>query len=498
MLWLLRRSSNQNGGVLDDSIVAFAVVSFCAGVGAGSFFLRLKYRAESAAQATAASLQQERCAVLEEQLTAAQERFTATREELSRATEALSQKEAHFAEQVRLISETKQGMTEQFRAISYQALEKSTQDLLTRFQESTSAFLSHAQLESKQQTVAGQKALEQIGGAITKQLGDFDRCVQEMQRSRAAADADIKGQLMGLAKVSQDVGSEANRLRSVLTNSRVRGEWGQLQLQRIVESAGMTEHVDFFLEESSSVDGKQQRPDMRVQLPNGLSVMIDVKAPGASYGKAIEATDPQVRQEWMRQHVSALRAHIREMGRRDYPSIKERGEVFSHTIVFLPNESLFYAALENDNELLNFAEQNRVLVATPLSLLAFLRAVAAGWTHVTATENAQKIQQTARTLHERLMGFLEGVGEVGKRLEGTVKAFNGVAARQQNIRASFRHLAELGVGEKDECTEIAQLETELRQVSPLDSRLRESVALAEVDTTEALPPESYRNLASQK
>ncbi len=235
-----------------------------------------------------------------------------------------------------------------------------------------------------------------------------------------------------------------------------------------------------------------------MQLPNGLSVMIDVKAPGAAYTKALEATDPQARLEWMRQHSTALRAHIREMGRRDYPSIKEHGEVFSHTIVFLPNESLFYAALENDTELLIFAEQNRVLLTTPLSLLAFLRAVAAGWTHVTATENAQRIQQAARTLHERLMGFLEGVGEVGKRLEGTVKAFNGVAARQQNIRASFRRLAELGVGEKDEAAEISELDTELRQVNPLDPRLRESVAVADVAATEALPPESCSSLASQK
>ena len=483
---------------MEYSSVVLCVVSFFAGLGVGALFFRRIHRAEGVAAASAAAFQQERCALLEEQLCAAQERFTATREELSRATEALAQKEVHFAEQVRLITETKQGMTEQFRAISYQALEKSTQDLLARFQESTSAFLSRAQLESKQQTVAGQMALEQIGGAITKQLGDFDRCVQEMQRNRAAADAEIKGQLMGLAKVSQDVGSEANRLRSVLTNSRVRGDWGQLQLQRIVESAGMTEHVDFFVEESTSAQGKQQRPDMRVQLPNGLSVMIDVKAPGAAYTKALEATDPQARIEWMRQHASALRAHIREMGRRDYPSIKEHGEVFSHTIVFLPNESLFYAALENDTELLIFAEQNRVLLTTPLSLLAFLRAVAAGWTHVTATENAQRIQQAARTLHERLMGFLEGVGEVGKRLEGTVKAFNGVAARQQNIRASFRRLAELGVGEKDEAAEISELDTEFRQVSPLDPRLRESVAVADVEPTEALPPESCSSLASQK
>ena len=144
-----------------------------------------------------------------------------------------------------------------------------------------------------------------------------------------------------------------------------------------------------------------------------------------------------------------------------------------------------------------------MLLATPLSLLAFLRAVAAGWTHVKATENAQKIQQTARVLHERLLSFVEGVGDVGRKLEGTVKAFNGVAAKQQNIRASFRRLAELGVGERDDCAEIAEVEGELRQLSPLDPRLRDSVAVAEVDesggaSTEAPLLESCSTPASQK
>lgn len=349
-------------------------------------------------------------------------------------------------------------------------MEYSTLWLLIAAAFTLGAFLSWLFLAFKQQTVCGQRALEQIGASVSRQLLDFDRTVQEMQRNRAASEAELKGQLIGLTKVSQEVGHEAHRLRGVLTNSRVRGEWGQLELRRVVESAGMTEHCDFFLEESSVSDGKQQRPDMRVQLPNGLSVMIDAKVPATAYTRAVEAADPAVRSEGMRQHVAALKAHVREMAKRDYPSIRNFGEVFSHTIVFLPNESLFYAAMEADGELLSFAEQNRVILATPLSLIAFLRAVAAGWTHVKAGENAQKIQQAARVLHERLLGFLDAVGEVGKRLEGAVRAFNTVAGRQHNMHASFRRLADLGVCGQGDCTKITEVALELRQLNPLEPR----------------------------
>ncbi len=457
------------------SELVFTTIGVILGSAATAVYLRLRYAAKTARDAAAGELSERLRQEQSEELRETASRLATAREELSRLAEELAQKELRFAEQLQLITDTRQGMAEQFRALSTQALEKSSQDLLARFHESAGQLLSHLTTEGRSQTAAGQKALEQIGGAISKQLLEFDRAVHEMQRTRAASDADLRAQLVGLAKSASDMGSEAGRLRGVLTNSRVRGAWGQLELQNVVESAGMTEHCDFFLEENASSERGQQRPDMRVRLPNGLSVMIDAKAPAESYRRAVEATDPTARRDLMRQHAATLRGHIREMTKRDYPSIKEHGEVFSHTIVFLPNESLFYAALEADNDLLTFAEQSRVILTTPLSLIAFLRTVAAGWSQVKASKNAQEIQSAARVLHERLLNFLGDVEEVGARLEGAVKAFNTAAGRQQNIRASFRRLAELGVESKDEAAEICEIETDLRQLSPSDPRLTQSV-----------------------
>lgn len=445
------------------------------GASASSLLLRLRFRLELARASVTSELQERLRKEQAEELSDTSRRLSEAREELSRLAEELSQKELRFNEQLRLLSETRDGMAEQFRTISYQALEKSSQDLLSRFQENASALLSHLSTEGKSQSAAGQKALDQIGGAISKQLLEFDRAVHDMQRDRAASDAELKAQLVGLARNTQDIGLEANRLRAVLTNSRVRGAWGQLELRSIVESAGMTEHCDFFLEENTTGERGTQRPDMRVRLPNGLSVMIDAKAPAEAYRRAVEAQDPQVRRELMRQHLAALKSHIREMAKRDYPSIKGYGEVFSHTIVFLPNESLFYAAMEAEAELLNYAEQNKVILTTPLSLVAFLRAVAAGWTHVRASDNAREIQQAARVLHERLLNFLDDVSEVGARLESAVRAYNTAAGRQQNIRASFRRLADLGVGARGEASEIQEIDSELRAILPSDPRLVTSV-----------------------
>jgi DNA recombination protein RmuC len=186
----------------------------------------------------------------------------------------------------------------------------------------------------------------------------------------------------------------------------------------------------------------------------------------SAYVQAIECSDPAERRTKMREHVSSIKNHIREMARRNYPGIPEFAPTLPYTVIFLPNESLFYSAMEADGELLSFAEEQRVILATPLSLIAFLRVVACGWTQVTVNLNAHEIQNVAHTLQERLAAFMSDVAAVGEGLEGAVQSFNRAVGRRRNMEASFRKLRELGVGDGEQCTSVTEIDEEIRSFTP--------------------------------
>lgn len=444
----------------------FVPLSFVAGFIIAWALQAQRARAVVAEQSAAARLYREESINLVVRLTEAQDLLTDSRVELSRCLEELAQKEQRFADERSRITETHQAAIEQFRAISYEALSKSGKEMVELLTANASQRLDKAVADSATQAQEGQRLLGDLGLRIQEHLARADCSVQELVKARIATDQEIKTQLESLTKSSAAVGQEAHKLRGVLTNSRVRGTWGQLQLKNVVEAAGMVEHCDFLLEESASHAGTQLRPDMRVRLPNQLSVLVDAKVPMAAYAAAAEATENAERQRLMREHAASLRSHIREMRRRDYPSVADFQPALPYTVIFLPNESLFYAAMEADGELLAFAEEQRVILATPLSLIAFLRVVAHGWTQATLSRNALEIREVAQTLNSRICALLDDVADVGAGLESAVRSFNRVVGRRRNMDASFRRLSELGVGDGWQGATIEEIDHELRSFLP--------------------------------
>jgi len=442
------------------------LVSFIAGFVIAWGLQSQRSRAQVAEHSTASRLYQEQAAGLQERLTEAQDLLSDGRAELSRCLEELAQKEQRFAEERSRISEAHQVALDQFRAISYEALAKSGKEMVELLTANASQRLGKAVADSAAQAQEGQRLLGDLGRRIQEQLARADTSVQELVKARIATDQEIKTQIESLSKSSAAVGHEAHKLRGVLTNSRVRGAWGQLQLKNVVETAGMVEHCDFLVEESASHAGSQLRPDMRVKLPNQLSVLVDAKVPMAAYAAAADAAEPAERQRLMREHAAALRSHIREMRRRDYPSIADFQPALPYTVIFLPNESLFYAALEADGELLSFAEEQRAILATPLSLIAFLRVVSHGWTQAALSRNALEIREVAESLNTRICALLDDFSDVGAGLESAVRSFNRAVGRKRNMDASFRRLSELGVGDGTQGATIQEIDHELRSFLP--------------------------------
>lgn len=426
----------------------------------------LRTRACTSEHRTRAELFAAQVRTLEEELSQSGDMLLDTRAELSRKSEELEQREARFASEREAIVRAQAALLDQFKAISYEALEKNGKELVSLLNDRTAQHLAKLSDDSAARTKEGYRLLGDLGTRIGEQIARADASVQELVKVRIATDEQIKEQLAALTKSSLEVGQEATKLRSVLTNSRVRGSWGQLQLRNVVEAAGMSERCDFYVEETAYNGNAQFRPDMRVRLPNDLSVLIDAKAPMSAYVQAIECSDPTERRTKMREHVSSIKNHIREMARRNYPGIPEFAPTLPYTVIFLPNESLFYSAMEADGELLSFAEEQRVILATPLSLIAFLRVVACGWTQVTVNLNAHEIQNVAHTLQERLAAFMSDVAAVGEGLEGAVQSFNRAVGRRRNMEASFRKLRELGVGDGEQCTSVTEIDEEIRSFTP--------------------------------
>lgn len=428
--------------------------------------LRLVFQARSAAQGAALELTTQRARELNEQLREVQDVLSDTRAEAAALQEEARQKEIRLGEHLTSLSAMREEMATRFKALSQEALERSGSEILVQLSERAKSLIERARDDAKSQSESGQRALGQIGDAILKQLTEVDRSVHELNRTRSASDAEIREQLSGLARSSSEVRAEAHKLRGVLTNSRVRGSWGQAQLQNVVETAGMIQHCDFFLEESAEADGVRQRPDMRVRLPNGLNVLVDAKVPMAAYGAAAECDELKERKALLRQHALALRAHIREMGRRSYPSHPEFRPALPYTVIFLPNESLFFAALESDPEILAFAESQDVILTTPLSLIAFLKAAAAGWVQVKVNKNAEAIRDVAQALYDRIERIFGGLQEVGEGLSSAVEAFNATVGRQRGIQSSLKRLNELGIGAEADTPAVVAIESDLRRVAP--------------------------------
>jgi DNA recombination protein RmuC len=336
-------------------------------------------------------------------------------------------------------------MQEVFRGLSAEALRENQKSFLDLAQERWARSAENARSDWE----ARERAVAALVAPLRESLQSMDAKVTDLERNRAGAYEGLREMMGVMDETQRGLRAETGRLVQALQSPVVRGRWGEIQLRRVVELAGMLAHCDFVEQDSvESPDGKQ-RPDLRVMLPGGHSVVIDSKVPLLAYLEAVQASDVAERKRHLGRHASQVRAHVEQLSRKSY--WEQFSEAPEFVVLFLPGEVFFSAALEQDAELIGFAAERRVILASPTTLIALLRAVHTGWRREAVARNAAEISALGREIHKRLGDFAGHLNRMGASLGGAVENFNrAIASLEARVLVSARKFEQLGAAHAEE------------------------------------------------
>jgi DNA recombination protein RmuC len=386
------------------------------------------------------------------------------RQEVERLKLQLQSEEQLHEERLRMLEDAQDKLHNTFAAASQRALRDNNQQFLQLAQESMRRFQTESQADLDQRKQSIQYLLEPIRSALEK----TEQQIQSIEKERHASFGALGEQLRHLSLDQLALRQEASKLSAALRNPGMRGEWGELTLRRIVEMAGMVEYCDFLEQVQRSNEERTIRPDMVIRMPDKRELVIDAKTPMDAYMDAAQTDNDRERTQHLQRYARHVREHVRLLSAKRYWEQFEGAPDF--VVLFMPGEQFLGAALEHDKTLMNDALEAKVILSTPATLMALLRAVAFGWQQAILTENATRIRDVGTELHKRLSILSSHAERLGKNLEASVDSYNRfLGSMERSVMPSAKRLAELGIESGRPIPDMSPLETSPR--TPMQAAL---------------------------
>jgi len=426
----------------------------------GSVLASLVLRSRTATLSVRSSLMEKELEAGKADLAGLQKAHTDLVAGKARLESDLASERRNNAEKIELVTRASEELRNAFKVMASDALKSNNSSFLVIAEETLKRFQSQA----KGDLEARQKAVADLVAPVRDSLNRVDAQIQQMEVARGDAYGELRAQVQSLITTQKELQSETGNLVRALRTPNVRGRWGEIQLRRVVEIAGMLSYCDFTEQESVTTETGRLRPDLVVKLPGGKNVVVDAKTPLQAFLDAFETTDEETRRACLANHARQVRDHMKTLAGKNY------WEQFDPTpefvVMFLPGETFFSAALEQDSSLIEQGVLSRVIPASPTTLIALLKAVNYGWNQEKLARNAKQISELGKELHDRLRLLAGHITQVGTGLDRAVESYNkAVGSLESRVLVSARKFAELGTSVADDIPELAPIETTARALS---------------------------------
>ena len=381
---------------------------------------------------------------------------------LARLETTLTEERRNYSEKIQLLEDARQNLSEAFRSLSTEVLQANSKQFLELAEQSLAKHHEQATGQNEKR----KQEIDALVKPLAESLKAFDSKVGDLERMRTSAYAGLLEQLKLQQESIGKLNLETTSLVHALRSSSTRGSWGEIQLRRVVELAGMLPYCDFIEQTHSEKDGMKLRPDMVIKLPNDKNIVVDSKAPLKAFLEALDLTDESQKRLKMIEHSRQMRNHVQQLGAKNYWEQFQPSPEF--VVLFLPGEAYFNAAMENDPTLIEFGVDRRVILSTPSSLIALLKAVAYGWKQEQLAVNAQEVKELGQSLHERVLTLAKYFIDLRKGIESTVSAYNKtVGAMESRVLVTTRKFQDLGAARGDSIPQIDIVETSPRELGKL-------------------------------